>query len=564
MRKAMHPNAKNPAFWKKVRTDVVYKPYVEEALRLYAEYKAEPILADSFAKFNLFNATGDRAEFQRPYFRKRKRLNVCALLSMIFPDEPEYIEALEEIIWAICDEYTWSLPAHLSHAFEKDVDRIHIDLFAAETGYALSEIITILKDRIHPRVYKRAAEEIDRRILTSFETTPDFSWLGGHSNWAAVCAGSVGVTFMYMAPERFLKIKPKIDHTMETFLEGFSDDGICFEGIGYWNYGFGFFVAYAQHLYLFTEGKENYFAREKVRRIADFPNITDLGGIALSFSDSGNSKVTGNAAISGVLQQYYPDIRVPAPETYLILDGCARWCRYFDAFIYLPAQGEKADSTFEHYSPEAGWFLKRNASYGFAAKAGTNAEPHNHNDIGSFIFAANGKQLLRDLGAGVYSKQYFAKDTRYDYFCNCSRGHSVPMIDGKYQSAGAEYKGTMTYENGVVTMDFGGAYDTDVRAVRELRFAEKSVALTDTFEKQSGEASVTERFITTIQPEVKADGVWIENLCLAASASWQVEINEDLHYGHGAEEIPVYMIDYKTAAAKQAAFEMTMTLHTEA
>ena len=97
-----------------------------------------------------------------------------------------------------------------------------------------------------------------------------------------------------------------------------------------------------------------------------------------------------------------------------------------------------------------------------------------------------------------------------------------------------------------------------------MRFAEKRVALTDTFEKQSGEASVTERFITTIQPEVKADGVWIENLCLTASASWQVEINEDLHYGHGAEEIPVYMIDYKTAAAKQAAFEMKMTLHTEA
>ena len=560
MCKTMPPKAVDPAFWEKVRTDVAYKPFVDEALSLYEEYMKAPILAESFATFKLFEETGNRGLFEKPYFLKRKRLNVCAILSMIYPDKKEYMESLEEIIWAICDEYTWSLPAHLSHAFEKDVDRIHIDLFAAETGYALSEIITILKDRIHPRVYKRAVEEIDRRILTSFETTPDFSWLGGHSNWAAVCAGSVGVTFMYMAPERFLKIKPKIDHTMETFLEGFSNAGICFEGIGYWNYGFGFFVAYAQHLYLFTEGKENYFAREKVRRIADFPNITDLGGIALSFSDSGNSKVTGNAAISGVLQQYYPDIRVPDPETYLILDGCARWCRYFDAFIYLPKQGAAADATFERYSPTAGWFLKRNASYGFAAKAGTNAEPHNHNDIGSFIFAANGKQLLRDLGAGVYSKQYFAKDTRYDYLCNCSRGHSVPMIDGKYQSAGAEYKGTMTYENGVVTIELGGAYDTDVRAVRELTFAEQSVTLKDTFEKTSGEANVTERFITTIQPEVKSDGVWIENLCLQASADWKVKINKDLHYGHGAEEIPVYFIDYATEAAKKIEFELKMEL----
>ncbi len=560
MNKAMHPKAIDPKFWETVRTSVKYKPFVDEALSLYEEYMQAPILAESFATFKLFEETGNRGLFEKPYFLKRKRLNVCAILSMIYPDRQEYMESLEEIIWAICDEYTWSLPAHLSHAFEKDADRIHIDLFAAETGYALSEIISVLKDRIHPRVYKRAVEEIDRRILTSFENTPGFSWIGGHSNWAAVCAGSVGVTFMYMAPERILKIKPKIDYTMETFLEGFSDDGICFEGVGYWNYGFGFFVAYAQHLYLFTAGKENYFLRKKVRRIADFPNITDLGGITLSFSDSGGSKVTGNAAISGVLQQHHPDIRLPAPETYMILDGCARWCRYFDAFIYLPEQGKKADDTFEHYSPTAGWFLKRSASYGFAVKAGTNGEPHNHNDVGNFIFAANGKQLLRDLGAGLYSKQYFAKDTRYDHLCNCSRGHSVPIIDGKYQSVGKEFGGTMTCENGVVVMELGGAYDTDVRAVRELTFAEKAVTLKDTFEKPGGEASVTERFITTIKPEVKADGVWIENLRLTACAGWKVEINEDLHYGHAAEEIPVYFIDYQTKAARKLAFELNMEL----
>lgn len=553
----MNKKVLEPAFWESVRTDAAYKPFVDEALKEYAALKDEPILAESFATFKLFEETGNRGLFEKPYFLKRRRLNVCAILSMIYPDVQEYIENLEEIIWAICDEYTWSLPAHLPHSVLEDAERIHIDLFAAETGYALSEILTVLKDRINPRVYKRAAEEIDRRILTSFETTPDFSWLGGHSNWAAVCAGSVGVTFMYMAPERFLKIKPKIDYTMETFLEGFSDDGICFEGFGYWNYGFGFFTAYAQHLYLFTDGKENYFAREKVRRIADFPNMTDLGGITLSFSDGGGERVTGNPAIIGVLQQYYPDIRVPEPETYLILDGCARWCRYFDAFVYLPKQGEAADDTFERFSPEAGWFVKRNAHYAFAAKAGTNAEPHNHNDIGSIIFAANGKQLLRDLGAGLYSKQYFAKETRYDHLCNSSRGHSVPIIDGKYQSAGAEFGGTMTYENGVVTVDFGGAYDTEVRAVRKMTFAEKGACLVDTFEGAKG---VAERFITTVKPEVKADGVWIENLRLCAGGGWKVEIHEALHYGHGAQEIPVYFVDYTTDAAQSLTFELNMEL----
>lgn len=560
MCKTMHPKAMEPAFWAQVRTDVAYKPFVDLTLAAYAELKEEPILADLFSKFKLFEETGDRGLFEAPYFRKRRRLNVSALLSMIYPDNPEYLQMLEDIIWAICDEYTWSLPAHLSHSYIEDADRIHIDLFSAETGYALSEIISILRDRLNPRVVKRVCEEIDRRILTSFETTPDFTWLGGRSNWAAVCAGSVGVTFMYMAPERFAAIKPKLDHTMETFLSGFSDDGICYEGFGYWNYGFGFFVAYAQHLYDYTDGKENYFAREKVRRIADFSNITDLGGVTLSFSDSGGKKTTGNPAMAGVLQLHYPDIRVPAPETYDILDGCARWCKYFNAFMYLPKQGATADAAFECFSPEAGWYVRRNAHFALATKAGSNAEPHNHNDIGCIIFAANGKQLLCDLGPGLYSKQYFAKETRYDHLCNCSRGHCVPIIDGKYQSPGAEFAGEMTFENGVVTIDFGGAYDTDVRAVRELRLEEKGMLLSDRFEKESGNAEVTERFITTIKPEVKADGVYVENLRLMANDGWSVSIGGEIHYGHGAEETMVYFIDYTATPAQNLAFEVKMEL----
>ena len=560
MSNTMHTKAYDSTFWSEVRTSAAYQPFVDELLGKYKVHAAEPILADSFKLFDMFRACGNRNVFQAAYFHKRQRLVVSAMLSMIYPDEPAYLEMLEDIIWAICDEYTWSLPAHISWAEDERTD---VDLFASETGYALSEIVTILKDRLNPRVHKRVCEEIQRRIIESFELRV-YDWEKCTHNWAAVCAGSVSIIYMYMAPERYAAVKPRLQATIEGFLSGYSEDGVCYEGIEYWEYGFGFFVTYAQHLYEFTGGKENYFAREKVHHMGGFQQMSDIGGVAVSFADTAGDTHTVSPAIYGVLQQHYDDIIVPDEKFYEIFDPCARWGRVFDAFVYLPKNKKTASTDYERFSAEAGLYTRRTKNYGFAAKAGTNDEPHNHNDVGNFIFAAGGKQLLCDMGAGEYVSGYFAKETRYSFLCNCSRGHSVPIIDGKYQSAGAEYKGTMTYENGVVTMDFGGAYDTDVRAVRELRFAEKSVALTDTFEKQSGGASVTERFITTIQPEVKADGVWIENLCLAASASWQVEINEDLHYGHGAEEIPVYMIDYKTAAEKQVAFEMTMTLHTEA
>lgn len=550
----MNPRAKDPAFWEKVRTDAAYKPYVDEALEAYAQLKDEPIPADLFSKFNLFKETGDRAEFQRPYFRKRRRLNVCALLSMIFPDEPEYMQMLEDIIWAICDEYTWSLPAHISWAEDERTD---IDLFASETGYALSEIVTVLKDRLNPRVVKRVCEEIQRRIIESFEVRV-YDWEKVDSNWAAVCAGSVSVIYMYMAPERFEKVKPRLQQTMELFLGGFSEDGICYEGMSYWIYGFGFFVAYAQHLYDFTEGKENYFARAKVRRMADFQKITDLGGVVLNFSDSGGDRVVCSPAIYGILQQYYPDLYVPAPETYEILDGCARWCRYFDAFFYLPKRAADARPAFEHYSPEAGWFIKRADAYGFAAKAGTNDELHNHNDVGNFVFVANGEQILCDLGAGEYVKGYFAKETRYGYLSTGSQGHNVPMLDGHLQSPGAEFCGTMNVENGKVLIDISNAYDTDVHTVRAFEFAENGVFLQDTFDRHGEGVRVTERFVTMIAPEVKEDGVWIRNVRLTAEGGQCAQIKQEIFKHQNRNEYTVYLIDFEIERADTFALKIEL------
>lgn len=34
-------------------------------------------------------------------------------MSMLFPEEKEYSAMAEDAIWAVCDEFTWVLPAHL-------------------------------------------------------------------------------------------------------------------------------------------------------------------------------------------------------------------------------------------------------------------------------------------------------------------------------------------------------------------------------------------------------------------------------------------------------------------
>jgi hypothetical protein len=80
----------------------------------------------------------------------------------------------------------------------------------------------------------------------------------------------------------------------------------------------------------------------------------------------------------------------------------------------------------------------------FAAKAGHNAEHHNHNDCGSFILNRNGEPALIEIGAPKYVGSYFSSDeTRYTFLAARSLGHSVPLVNGVEQVAGAKFAATV-------------------------------------------------------------------------------------------------------------------------
>ena len=74
------------------------------------------------------------------------------------------------------------------------------------------------------------------------------------------------------------------------------------------------------------------------------------------------------------------------------------------------------------------------------AKAGNNAEQHNHNDVGSFVLRVGGTTFLCDPGAGLYNAAYFSSK-RYENIFAASYGHSVPRIGGQQQLPGASTGG---------------------------------------------------------------------------------------------------------------------------
>lgn len=528
--------ANSPEFWQEVRQGDAYKHYREELLGIWEKDCEQPIYALKYSDFRKFKVTGNRSDYEGQYFIRRRAMNASALLALIYPEEEKYTVRLMDEIYAICDEYTWCLPAHQT-ALEIN-NNIHLDLFACETGFALAEIYTLLGDRLEPLIRDRIRVETERRIIASYRKSK-FGWERGTANWTAVCAGSVGCTVMLMYPELMPEFRARLDESMECYLSGFKDDGICEEGFGYWHYGFGFFTTYADMIRAFTGGETNYFARPKVKEVATFIQKMYLSEKAtVSFSDGGRSG-SYHLGLLHYLKNEYPDaISIPDASYSYNADGCGRWCLHLRSATWLEPEyltPDKQIPEFTYFAANSQWMIKKNSNFGFAAKAGHNNEPHNHNDVGSFVIAKNGRQVLVDLGAGAYTRQYFAADTRYGILACSSRGHSVPIINGTYQHQGNDFKAKDTkLEGDVFSSDISGAYPIpELKSlIRSFAFSDDAVILEDIFDYQ-GEGEIVERFVSLAEPKLEEDGkITVDGVTLTYDVNTcKPTVSTELHNG---------------------------------
>ena len=509
--------AQNPEFWTTVvREKPEYRTYLDAQLSWWEQYCENVEIKElTYRDFKRFFEDGNRGVYEGKYFKRRRALLASATLSMIFPEEEKYLAYLQDIIFAICDEYTWCLPAH--HPSLEENNNTFIDLFASETGFALAEVYTLLGDRLDKVICERIKHEINYRIITAFINKTNHWWEARcTNNWAAVCGGSVGCTVMLMRPDLFPTLKPRFDAIMSAYLSGFEDDGYCLEGTHYWHYGFGFFTVYADMVKTFTDGEVNYFNEEKVRTIATFIQKMFLSGSsAVSFAD-GSTTLEYQIGLVHYLKNLYPDdVKVYSPSLSYVSTGCARFCLGIRAATWLDPEvyNNPEDScSAEYYGASSAWLVKRTADYGFAAKAGNNNEHHNHNDVGAFIFAKGGNQIITDVGRGVYSKQYFRAETRYQHTECSSLGHAVPFFGETIQKTGGAYAATDTeHREGYFKMDIAGAYgDENVkRVVREFTMDDSGVTLKDSF-VYTGTAPITERFTSNIEPVVNEGKVVID------------------------------------------------------
>ena len=532
-------------------------------LQSFAKSKLEePTYSLSFSNFKLYEEIGNRSKFQKEYFSHRAKLESFALMAWIYEDE-DYLHALEDAIWAICDEYSWPVPAHMGGKSLSLYQAEHhgIDLFAAETGQAFAEILSLLGDKLHPTVVMRMKKRLEERIFGRLDQP--FAWKEVKTcNWAAVCAGSVGMAAMYEIEdaERLADILMICFTSMDRFIGGYTEDGVCTEGISYWGYGFGYFKAFADLLIKRTGGKINLFDIPKVHLMATFiGKVFFPGGRNISFSDGGSRTVILPSDIS-FIKTIYPDMSIPTKEAFCFYypeDTNHRFALALRTFIEMQSEPYPEDIGGEntHIFPAAQWYLSTAKSgVSLAAKAGHNAEAHNHNDVGSFQIFKNGEQILADIGAGVYDKFYFGEN-RYSIFCAGSQSHNVPIINGKTQKVGREFcaENTVIDQNGL-HFDFQTAYgDPNLQRLhRDLVFDNESgtVMLEDDFTFSEIPTALTERFVTEFEPKIGEGSVLIDangqsmELCFDASAfTPSVYVEHKSRGGENFESIS-YCIDF--------------------
>jgi hypothetical protein len=125
-----------------------------------------------------------------------------------------------------------------------------------------------------------------------------------------------------------------------------------------------------------------------------------------------------------------------------------------------------------------------------------NGVNHNHNDVGSYIVVLNGQVLIVDPGGETYTARTFGPH-RYDSNVLNSFGHSVPLVAGKMQDAGAKAKAV------TLKTDFTEAQDTLVFDIRSAYSVESLQKLTRAyvFSRQgAGSMTVTDA-VAFSQPE---------------------------------------------------------------
>lgn len=423
-----------------------------------------------------YAATGIRLNFENPYFERRNRLAraAFALLARGASETKDGAASAELRSFlgkfeSVLAEDSWALPAHVPGPTGRDPQVV--DLFAARTANALAEYLHVFSSVIPAPLRERVRGRLRRDVFEPV-LSRDFFWMESTNNWNAVChQGVLGAALASEDdPDLLARLCLRARTALPRFLAGFGPDGACSEGPAYWDFGFGWFAYLNRQLEARTAGRLSLFADHAIFPLmAGYaPAMALAGGGVVNFSDCAptatlrphilrylGERLASPACLDLACVQLRAHLAVPAEALVARRTDFLYWPRLILAAPDITAGSatgcldeNKAPSPDAHYPSFGLWVVRGRDEAGhlweLAAKAGHNDEHHNHNDVGSFILHVDGVPLITEIGRPAYTREFFAPATRYTYLAARTLGHSLPIINGQEQAAGAEFAGAVT------------------------------------------------------------------------------------------------------------------------
>ena len=390
-----------------------------------------------------FRQNGNRTHYQEAYIDRR----MGGFRTLVTAERVEgkgcFLPKVVEYMEAMAGQRSWVLPAHDRALGNFYGTNLTIDLVSSHLALDLANALDSFRGCLPERTVRRVTDEIERRVFALYRADwaspkPKHWWFYGMNNWNAVCHGGVVRAALQIEPDRMDRAR-FVEAAMrgqDSFLKGgFEDDGYCSEGMSYWEYGFGNYIDMGLAIRRATKGRFDLFAEggARARAAAAYPFAFQLQkDISPHFADGG-----GN------------------PSTHR-----RRQCREI-----WPGLGGDASLPPRSVFPSAQVFISRvdgARPFSLAIKGGSNAERHNHNDVGTWTLMLDGVELAGDPGGEVYTARTFSA-RRYESDVLNSYGHPVPRIDGQLQPEGGRFRAKVlktdfTDAKDTVVLDLSGAY----------------------------------------------------------------------------------------------------------
>lgn len=415
----------------------------------------------------------------------------------------EWIPAIEAALTGI-QKVPWS---------ERLQNQEFTDLHASQTAGNLARSIHALHSKLNPEVIESTIQTIRRKVTGPFIKDAEryqqegliwgkdmCPWLEGQTNWTAVCINHILYAILALEPD------PKIrahaialaESPLDEYLRSAEEDGYLASGIRYWNYGFGSMMTLNERLAKATGNHIMLSDNEKVGKIGRFKENwliwTENGDNYFPLFADNNNPTAERQWLDELCYRRFGTKPVEPQPRYTGSGG-----PFDDLMQWLPDRNPSTEQTplkkESSYYNSAGALISRHSDGKtvLAAKAGSNQEEHNHNDVGSYTLFESGKYIAGDPGALTYTREVFSK-ARYETETLSSYGHPVPSPDNHLQTNSETARGIVlrheiTPEKDEVEYDLKHAYKmpglTKLKRTITVNKTDKpKITVTDEFEAE--------------------------------------------------------------------------------